>query len=239
MQGKERLIVALDVPQKEQALELVGLLAPQVGMFKVGMELFYSLGGDMVRAIKERQGKVFLDLKMHDIPNTVASAVAVVARLGVDIVNVHAAGGLAMMQRAGDVARETALAAGFVPPKVIAVTVLTSINQEMFSQEIRLPGTIEEQVVHWALLAQKAGLDGVVASSWEIEAIRRHCGKDFLIITPGVRPAGSALGDQQRVMTPAQAVQKGASYVVIGRPILQADSPLDSAKKIVAELKNA
>lgn len=236
MEGKERLIVALDVPEKDKALALVEGLSSYVGMFKVGMELFYSLGQEIVREIKLREGKIFLDLKMHDIPNTVASASAVLADLGVDMINVHAAGGLEMMKRSLEAVKEGSLKKGLVPPKVIAVTILTSLNQEAFNEEIGFGGEIEGKVISWALLAKKAGLDGVVASPLEIESIRKHCGDDFLIVTPGVRLLGSDLGDQKRVMTPLEAVKKGASYVVVGRPILKAIDPKKASQEIAMDL---
>ncbi len=233
---ENKIIAALDVATQEAALKLVEQLAGQAGMFKVGMELFYACGGSIVQEICSRGGQVFLDLKLHDIPNTVAKAAAVIARLGAKIINVHAAGGLEMMQKAAEAARESAAEARLPLPRIIAVTVLTSISQEIFQQEVGFDGIILDKVVNWAKLAQKAGLDGVVSSPWEIEAIRQACGQDFLIVTPGVRPSGAALGDQKRVMTPEEAVSKGASYVVIGRPITQAADPAEAARKIAAAL---
>ncbi|MCQ2559281.1 MAG: orotidine-5'-phosphate decarboxylase [Clostridia bacterium] len=233
---EKRIIAALDVPTQAEALELVSQLTGEIEMFKVGMELFYACGGSIVQEIRARGGKVFLDLKLHDIPNTVARSAAVIARLGANIINVHAAGGLDMMQRAAEEARESAAKANLPLPRIIAVTVLTSINQEVFQQEVGFAGAILGKVVNWAELAKKAGLDGVVSSPWEIEAVRQSCGSDFLIVTPGVRPLGAALGDQKRVMTPEDAVSKGASYVVIGRPITQAANPAEAAQQIAAAL---
>ncbi|WP_031516149.1 orotidine-5'-phosphate decarboxylase [Desulfofalx alkaliphila] len=234
--GKEKLIVALDVDSLDKALALVDKLAPHVGMFKVGMELFNAEGPQAVRAIRERGGKVFLDLKMHDIPTTVAKAARVLTRHGASIINLHAGGGLAMMQAAAQAVEEEAGALGIECPLVIAVTVLTSMDQSAMNNQLNIPGTVEEQVVHWAKLAQQAGLQGVVASPLEIESIRAACGHDFSIVTPGIRPAGVKKDDQHRIMTPAKAIERGASYLVVGRPITAADNPVDAARSIVEEI---
>ncbi|GBF32993.1 orotidine 5'-phosphate decarboxylase [Desulfocucumis palustris] len=236
LNGKDRLIVALDVSDGRRALELVDMLAPFTGMFKVGMELFYSGGADMVKEIKKKGGKIFLDLKMHDIPNTVSRAAGALAGLGVDMLNVHAAGGREMMRQAALAAREGAAAAGNKPPLVIAVTVLTSISQEMFNNEMGLQGKIIDRVTAWAEITREAGLDGVVSSPLEIAAIRRACGDDFIIVTPGIRPSGSVRADQKRVMTPGEAVKDGASYIVAGRPITGAEDPAAAARAITEEM---
>ncbi len=239
LKGKDRLIVALDVSDGRKALELVDMLAPYAGMFKVGMELFYSNGAEMVKEIKKKGGKIFLDLKMHDIPNTVSRAARALAGLGVDMINVHAAGGKEMMKQAALAAREGAAAAGYKTPLVIAVTVLTSISQEVFNIEMGMQGKIIDRVTSWAEIVREAGLDGVVASPLEISAIRNVCGNDFVIVTPGIRPSGSEMGDQKRIMTPGQAVKSGASYIVVGRPIIAAENPAAAARAISEEMDAA
>ena len=180
--------------------------------------------------------KVFLDLKLQDIPNTVASALKVEARLGVDMINVHAVGGKKMMEAAAKAVKETAEELGVERPKLIAVTILTSMDEEQFA-DLNYKNTIPEQVVALAKLAKAAGLDGVVASPKEAAAIREACGPDFLIVTPGVRPAGSALDDQSRVTTPAQAFANGSTHIVVGRPIMKAENRKQAAEAIVEEIK--
>ncbi|SHE35166.1 orotidine-5'-phosphate decarboxylase [Desulforamulus putei] len=234
--AKEKLIVALDVNTTEAALELVRKLSPRVGMFKVGMQLFYSAGPDVVRRIKEEGVRVFLDLKLHDIPNTVAQAARALAGLGADIINVHAAGGTAMMRAAAGAVRERAAALGLPAPLVISVTVLTSIDQPVFQQELGYSGDIQGKVRAWAILTKEAGLDGVVASPKEIAVIREACGDDFKIITPGIRPAWSVSDDQKRIMTPAEAIDQGASYLVVGRPVTGDADPSAAAQKILSEM---
>ena len=237
--GKEKLIVALDVDNLDKAIQLVEQLQPHVGMFKVGMELFNAEGPKAVRMITERGGKVFVDLKFHDIPTTVARAARVLTKHGASILNVHAGGGLAMMQAAASAVQDEAAALEIEPPKVIAVTVLTSMDQIALNSQLNIPGTVEEQVVRWARLAQQAGLHGVVASPLEISAIKKACGEAFDIITPGIRPVGVKKNDQERVMTPNRAVQLGATYLVIGRPITGAEDPVKAAEAIVKEISEA
>ncbi|AQS59032.1 orotidine-5'-phosphate decarboxylase [Desulforamulus ferrireducens] len=234
--AREKLIVALDVASTEEAVALTRQLAPYAGVFKVGMQLFYSAGPEVVRHIKEQGVKVFLDLKLHDIPNTVAQAAKALAGLGADIINVHAAGGTAMLQAAAQAVRERAATLGLPAPLVIAVTVLTSIDQRTFNQEMGLTGEIEDRVKAWALLTRDAGLDGVVASPRETSVIRQVCGEEFAIITPGIRPAWSVSGDQKRIMTPAQAISAGSTYLVVGRPITGTDNPAVAAQKILQEM---
>ncbi|MFZ5649973.1 MAG: orotidine-5'-phosphate decarboxylase [Bacillota bacterium] len=232
-----RLIVALDVNDPGRALELVDRLKGCAGMFKVGMELFYAAGGRIVQDIKGRGCKVFLDLKLHDIPNTVARAARVLTGLGPDIINFHASGGPEMMKEASWAVRGEALKLGIQPPAVIAVTVLTSINAEILNKKIGVGWSVEDCVARWAKMTRDCGLDGVVASPGEVSAIREKCGGDFVIVTPGVRPAGSDAGDQKRVMTPAGAISAGSTYIVVGRPITGSDDPLQSARKILDEIK--
>ncbi len=235
--SKEKIILPLDVDSTRKAIALVKLLKDDVGAFKVGLELVNSAGFgvfDKIRAAGAE--KIFYDCKYHDIPNTVAGASRAAAKMGLWLFNVHCSGGSSMMRAAKDAAVETAERLGVTPGLVIGVTVLTSIDRDVLNDELRVPGSVADQVVHLAKLAKEAGLDGVVASPHEIELIREACGGDFLIITPGVRPAGGEIGDQKRVMTPKEAVAKGADYLVIGRPIIKADDPLAAARAIAAEI---
>ena len=233
--SKDKIILPLDVDTAEKAVEMVTLLKDDVGAFKVGLELVNSAGLGVFEQIRKAgAGRIFYDSKFHDIPNTVAGASRAAARLGVWMFNVHCAGGAEMMRAARDAAVEQSAKLGRPCPLVIGVTVLTSIDQTILSDEMRVPGIVADQVVHLARLAQKAGLDGVVSSPHEIELIRDACGPGFVIVTPGVRPAGADIGDQKRVMTPSEAVAKGADYLVIGRPITKADAPV-SAARLIAE----
>ncbi|HPF43674.1 MAG TPA: orotidine-5'-phosphate decarboxylase [Syntrophomonadaceae bacterium] len=238
MQAKEKIILALDVDHQEKALDLVSELKDHVGMFKVGMELYYSTGPEIVNRINELGGKVFVDLKLHDIPNTTGGAGRSLTRLNCAMFNVHAAGGFEMMQRTKADSVDEAVKRGFAPPILLAVTVLTSIAQQQLHEEMMVKDlAVADLVVKWALLAQKAGLDGVVSSPQEIELIRAACGPDFIIVTPGIRPAWSEAGDQKRITTPRQALDKGTDYMVIGRPITKADDRKAAALKIIEELE--
>lgn len=232
----ERLIVALDYHRMEDVRHLVETLGDSVAYYKVGMELFYSVGGEVVRWLRERGKHVFLDLKLHDIPNTVAGGLCSLMHLGADILNVHASGGFTMMQTAAQKLHDTADAAGIPCPKLIAITVLTSMGQEDWSQ-LGQTHTIPDTVVRFAKLTKQAGLDGVVASPQEAAMIRQACGKDFLIVTPGVRPAGVSVDDQSRIATPAAALANGATHLVIGRPIRAAKDPRGAALTILKEME--
>jgi len=235
--SKEKIILPLDVDTAEKAVELAKLLKDEVGAFKVGLELINSAGLGIFDQIRQAGAKkIFYDCKFHDIPNTVAGASRAAAKFGVWMFNVHCSGGFAMMKAAKDAAVEESAKLGKPCPLVIGVTVLTSIDQTVLNDEMRVSGTVADQVVNLAKLAKKAGLDGVVASPHEIELIRAACGPDFLIVTPGVRPAGAAIGDQKRVMTPVEAVAKGADYLVIGRPIIKAEDPKSAAASIAASI---
>ncbi len=225
-----RLIIALDFPTAEQALAFVKPLDPQQCKLKVGFELFVAAGPDFVRALVQQGFAVFLDLKFHDIPNTVASACKAAAQLGVWMINVHASGGAKMMQAA-----QQALQGSENPPKLIAVTVLTSMDKAQLSGT-GVNADPDQQVLHLARLAADSGLDGVVCSAQEAGLLRKALGDDFLLVTPGIRPEGSDQGDQSRVMTPAQARDAGVSYVVVGRPITQAADPLAVIAQINAAL---
>jgi orotidine-5'-phosphate decarboxylase len=237
----DQLLIALDVEGADKAIALADTLRGVAGGFKIGSRLFTAEGPSIVRALVDRGDRVFLDLKFHDIPHTVATAVAAATALGVWMVNVHASGGTRMMQAAKDAARETAARAGGTPPLVIAVTVLTSMNAATLSETgcaLTREGTdnvVLEQVVRLARLAQAAGLDGVVASPQETAILRQRCGKDFAIVTPGIRGGGAATSgkdDQERTMGPAEATAAGASYIVVGRPIIAAPDPRRAAETI-------
>jgi len=228
------ILVALDVASAREALAMADALRGTVGGYKVGSQLFTAEGPDIVRALTMRGDKVFLDLKFHDIPNTVAGAIASASRLGAWMMNVHAGGGPAMMA-AAKAAADTAAAGGHARPVVIAVTVLTSMDEATL-RAVGVDTSPLEQVVHLARMAQDAGLDGVVASPLETAAIRAACGPDFLIVTPGIRggAAGDAKNDQSRTMTPDEAMRAGASYLVVGRPITAAAEPRVAAGEIAA-----
>jgi orotidine-5'-phosphate decarboxylase len=233
---RERLIVALDVDSLNQLRSLVRRLAPKVGMFKVGKQLFTHAGPHAVRLIQELGGEIFLDLKFHDIPNTVAKAAVEATRLGVKMFNVHASGSLEMMRTTAKEVRRVCRQESRRKPIMLAVTVLTSLNQDDLKR-VGVDGGVADQVVRLALLTKEAGMDGVVASPHEVADIRKACGRRFVIVTPGIRPFDSSRNDQQRVMTPAEAIQAGVDYVVVGRPILEARDPLLAAQEIVADME--
>jgi orotidine-5'-phosphate decarboxylase len=232
-----KVMVALDKPDAETALRLAAQLEGTGCWMKVGMELFYAAGPSVIRALKSRGFKVFLDVKMHDIPNTVRGGARSITRLGVDLFNVHAAGGLAMMKAAAEgVAEANAAGTADKDPLIIAVTQLTSTNCTVLNEEIGIPGTIEEAVVRYAKLARNAGLNGVVASPLEVGSIKAACGTDFVTVTPGIRPRGADAGDQSRITTPKEAVEGGTDYLVIGRPITEAADPGEAFQNILKEM---
>jgi orotidine-5'-phosphate decarboxylase len=235
--GRKRIAVALDASERSRILDLARLVGPEVGVLKVGLEAFCAHGPELVREVAAI-APVFLDLKLHDIPNTVGGAAAAAARTGASILNVHAGGGLEMMRAAGERAREAAAAAGLPVPRVIAVTVLTSLDAAALSA-VGLAGTPREAALRLALLARQAGLGGVVCSPEEIAAIRSACGPEFLLVVPGIRPAGSEAGDQKRIATPGAAARAGADLLVIGRPITGAPDPAAAARSIAAEIAGA
>jgi orotidine-5'-phosphate decarboxylase len=234
-EARKRIAVALDASDRDRLLGLARLVGPVVGVLKLGLEAFCAHGPELVREVAAF-APVFLDLKLHDIPNTVGGAAAAAARTGAAILNVHAAGGREMMRAAGERAREAAAAASLPAPKVIAVTVLTSLDAAALA-EVGLDGPPKEAALRLALLAQEAGLDGVVCSPGEIEAIRSACDPGFLLVVPGIRPAGSAAGDQKRIATPGAAARAGADLLVVGRPITGAADPVSAAREIAAEIE--
>ena len=233
----DRLIVALDVSTMDAMKETVTALGDAVSFYKVGMELFYAEGEQTVRYLQEQNKQVFLDLKLHDIPNTVAHGVSSLTRLGANLITMHGQGGPVMMKAAVQAARETAEQLGVERAKLLAITVLTSFDDEAWtSTGGQLP--ISDQVIRLAKLAKECGMDGVVCSALEAKMIREACGDDFLIVTPGIRPSFAATNDQKRIATPASALQDGASRLVIGRPITQAENPREAVRLIIEEMEN-
>jgi len=232
-----KVIFALDVPTLEEARRFVALLKSRVGLFKVGLELFTAIGKEAVREVQEEGGRVFLDLKLHDIPSTVCRAAEEAVKLGVEMFNLHASGGVEMMRETSGRCRALAAKLGRPSPVLLAVTVLTSLDEGNL-REIGLLGPIQDRVVALAELAQKSGIDGVIASPQEIVPIRQRCGPKFIIVTPGVRPSlgESVKDDQKRVMTPREAIAAGADYIVIGRPVRLAPNPVSAMDKILEEI---
>ncbi len=236
--AKRRLIFALDVDEFSQAEAWVGQLQDNVGLFKIGKQLFTKCGPEVVQMVRERGGEVFLDLKYHDIPNTVAKAAVEACKLGVKMFNVHALGGAEMMRKTVEEVAAYCTKAGIERPIMLAVTILTSSTEETL-RGVGIDRAVAEMVPRLARLAKDAGFDGVVASPKEVALIRAACGEDFQIVTPGVRPAFASLDDQKRVATPAEAISAGATALVIGRPISAAADPLAAAGKILAEIEAA
>ena len=230
----KRLIIALDFPSGEQALAFVGNLSPESCRLKVGFQLYVAEGPDLVRKLVDQGFDVFLDLKFHDIPNTVSSACLAASHLGVWMINVHALGGEKMLTEAAEAVHSVAESVA-KPPLLIAVTILTSMDKQQLSG-IGLQAEPKEQVVKLAKLAKDSGLDGVVCSAQEADLLKKSVGDDFLLVTPGIRPKESEKGDQSRIMTPADAIKNGATYLVVGRPITQADAPMDVIESINQEI---
>ena len=228
------VITALDVSDRETMRSLIKQLAPFGGIFKLGLEMFVGFGPDIVKEVISGGGKVMLDLKLHDIPNTVRKAAKNAGALGAELLTVHASGGSAMLKAAVEGVKEAGSRT-----KVLAVTVLTSIDEETLQNELGVGKSVLDQVKSLALLAKESGVDGVVCSPKEIKIIRECCGPDFLIVTPGIRPKGSAVGDQKRIKTPSEAISDGASYIVVGRPITEANSPAGAMQDILNEIENA
>lgn len=236
--ARERILVALDVPSLSEALTLVNQLKGRVGGFKVGLELCHSEGtNQVIQTISAAGGNVFLDIKMKDIPNTVAGATRVVTKPGVFMFNLHCDGGIAMMRASVEAARSVSEN----PPLIIGVTVLTSLSATDLHSDLGIVEDVEQYVVRLARLAKSAGLNGVVCSVKEVPAIKDACGQDFITVTPGIRPLWAAANDQRRAVTPAQAIAAGSDYLVIGRPITnppaEIGSPVDAVEKIIAEIE--
>ncbi len=222
---KEKIIIALDVNNLKEMERLVKLLSPYIRVFKIGMELFYSCGQKAIDIVKKYDRDIFLDLNLCDIPNTVYNASKAITKMGVYIFNVHSLGGREMMQKAVEGSREASEKLGVTQPIILGVTILTSID-EVQLKDVGINNSLDKEVLDLAKLAESSGLSGVVASPLEIEKIRKNTSKDFLIVTPGVRPEGAGEDDQKRVATPAQAIKKGADYIVIGRPVTKAKDPV-------------
>lgn len=235
-QARNRLCLALDVDCLEDAVAAAKLLKGRVGIFKVGSQLFTKEGPRAVELIKKYGGEVFLDLKFHDIPNTVANSVRMAVQLGVYMLNIHASGGSQMMQAAVAGLEEECHKNNCRRPILLAVTVLTSISDTILSSEIGVSSCVKDQVEHLAKLARASGVDGVVASPHEITTIRNACGNDFVILTPGIRPAWTSTDDQKRITTPGEALRLGADYIVIGRPILKSSDPALATERILSEM---
>ncbi len=231
----DRIIVPLDVSTEEAAIALVDQL-PEVTFWKVGLELFVSSGPGILAALKNRQKRIFLDLKFHDIPNTVAGACRAAAHYGVDLLTIHANCGVEALKLASLAVQEGADTAGVSPPKLIAITLLTSLSSRQLAFELKIPLELPEYALQMALMAQESGLDGAVCSPQEVANLRQICGDDFLLVCPGVRPSWATTGDQKRSLTPAQALKAGADYLVIGRPITAAADPKLAWQRICDEL---
>jgi orotidine-5'-phosphate decarboxylase len=238
MSVADHIIVALDVPTEADAIALVDQL-PNASFFKVGLELFISVGPSILLKLKERQKSIFLDLKLHDIPNTMAGACRAVAQYGVDLLTVHAQAGKVGLEAAVAAAEAGAAAAQLPPPKLLAVTLLTSIDPRQLAFDLKIPLELSDYVLQMGLLAQDCGVGGIVCSPQEVEHLQPKLNSDLLYVCPGVRPAWAQAGDQRRLLTPAEAIQTGATHLVIGRPITAADSPAAAFDRICQELQPA
>ncbi len=234
---KNRLIVALDTDDGEEIDWVTDMLWNKVSWVKIGFQAYTTVGDDIFPWMRERKFKTFLDLKFHDIPNTVARDVGTMTKHGANMINMHTSGGFDMMQAARISAKEAAKEARITRPKLLGVTILTSIDEQGFQSNFGSERELTEQVVFLATQAKEAGLDGVVASPLEIEPVRKACGDKFLIVTPGIRPKWAEMGDQRRTTTPAEAINRGADYIVVGRPIIEDDDPSEAAERILDEMK--
>ncbi|MCL2929603.1 MAG: orotidine-5'-phosphate decarboxylase [Trichodesmium sp. St16_bin4-tuft] len=231
----DNIIVPLDVPNEAAAIALIEEL-PEIIWWKVGLELFVSCGPQIFSILKQRQKRIFLDLKFHDIPNTVAGVCRSAASYGVDLLTIHATAGRVALNRAQQAVLEGAKIIGQKPPRLIAITILTSLTSRDLAFDLKIPLELPEYVLQMALLAQESGLSGAVCSPQEVEQLRRVCGDDFLLVCPGVRPSWAEVGDQKRSLTPAQAIKAGANYLVIGRPITATADPREALRRICQEI---
>ncbi|MCL6471610.1 MAG: orotidine-5'-phosphate decarboxylase [Firmicutes bacterium] len=238
LKSKERLIIALDVKSKEEVSSICSAIGDKAVFYKVGLQLFLAEGWDIIRLLKDYGAKVFLDLKLHDIPYQVAGACREIVRAGVDMLTVHTMGGSEMMKEAALAVKRESDRNNTLPPILLGVTVLTSLNQ-VGAGEIGIKYPIEEQVANLAVLARKSGMDGVVASPQEVATIRKAVGKEFVVVTPGIRSSTDATNDQKRIMSAYDAIRAGSNYLVVGRPIVKADDPAAAAAKIVSEIEKA
>ena len=231
----DNIIVPLDVPNEAAAIALIEEL-PEIIWWKVGLELFVSCGPQIFSILKQRQKRIFLDLKFHDIPNTVAGVCRSAASYGVDLLTIHATSGRVALTRAQQAVLLGAKIIGQKPPRLIAITILTSLTSRDLAFDLKIPLELPEYVLQMALLAQESGLSGAVCSPQEVEQLRRVCGDDFLLVCPGVRPSWAEVGDQKRSLTPAQAIKAGANYLVIGRPITATADPREALRRICQEI---
>lgn len=236
---KEKICLALDVETLNEAKKLVDELAAYVGVFKVGLQLYTAFGNDIVDYIKGRDANFFLDVKLMDIPNTVQKASENIVARGANFFNVHCFGGLKMMQGAVEGAKIAAEKRGVEPPIILGVTVLTSISQDVFDNELHIEHNVSDYAIELAKLAKKAGLTGVVASPHELKRIKEACGNEFKVLCPGIRPKWSATDDQKRIATPEETLKNGADYIVLGRAVTSAPQPIEAMKRIYEEIKNA
>jgi orotidine-5'-phosphate decarboxylase len=239
MSTTEKLILALDVSEHNYAIELVEKFKDHFGIFKVGPELFISSGPKIIKDINKKGKKVFLDMKFHDIPNTVSKAAIAATKLGLYMFNIHTSGGFEMMKKCRDTIVETCLKENIDRPKILGVTVLTSLSREILRDELGIQHGLRTHVRHLSGLALRAGLDGVIASAREAEIIRGHCGKGFLIVTPGIRPSWTPPDEQKRTATPKEAIRAGADYLVMGRAILNQADPFKAIELITLEVLSA
>jgi orotidine-5'-phosphate decarboxylase len=232
--NSNQIIVPLDVPNLASAIETIDRL-PDVTFWKVGLELFVSTGAEIIQLLKSRNKRVFLDLKFHDIPNTVAGACRAAAGYGVDLLTVHATAGKPALTAAMKAVAEGAATAGVNPPRVIAITLLTSLNSSQLADDLHVSLELPEYALQMALMSKGCGLNGVVCSPHEVADLRNKCGDDFIFVCPGIRPSWATTGDQQRTMTPSQAISAGADYLVIGRPITAAPDPQAAWQRILGD----
>lgn len=236
-QIKEKIVLALDVDNLEQAKELVLELKDYVGVFKVGLQFYTANGSEVFEFMKKEKVKFFFDVKLMDIPNTVAKASENIVRSGASFFNIHTLGGAEMMKASSDAAKKAAKESNQDSPFVLGVTILSSINDEILNNQLKIPHSSNDYVIELAKLAQQSGLDGVVASVWEAKAIKQACGDEFKVLCPGIRPEWSSKDDQKRLATPKTAIEQGADYLVIGRAVTNAKDRLDAMNKIYEEIE--